>query len=138
MSSPESKLWQWFNKNIGKTFDYCERTETKRADGFPDVIFCENQKVFPIELKVVPNEPKRVPLRRDQVQWWQKWMNSGGCNGAILMQFNEQYLAIIDPNHVADCALTDNQWEHHSIIYRMEQLSKISRQIMNKCYNGWD
>lgn len=112
MSTPESKLWLWFDKHVGKKLDYCERIETKREDGLPDVMIVNNSRTIFIELKqnVQAHRPKYVPLRKDQIMWWEKFTRAGGV-GYILFKYNIDKMVMIGGKFARAISEDEYFWE---------------------------
>lgn len=111
--SPESKLWNDFNKNVGKQLNYCKRVETKREDGFPDVMVVHKRIVQPIELKqdvTLKRPPQVIPLRRDQQLWWDDWLYYGSSFGHILYQYCGNNYCLIKGGHWEAACAIPNWW----------------------------
>lgn len=112
----ESQLWKKLRVHWKPAFDYVERCETRSADGRPDVDLLWNRSYCPIELKqkFKSETPILVPMRKEQVFWWEKWTLAGG-RGLIIFGVNCDQIALIDGCHARALRNKDFFWQQFAI-----------------------
>lgn len=88
----ENSLWGWLSKArlVFREKVDLERVENMIGSGHPDVRgICEGAHFY-IELKSVPRPTRKTlidaTLRKEQVDWMERYEKAGGRNGFLLIQ----------------------------------------------------